>query len=194
MSAPLPKKYCSIWRPGIPAPWPETIGQKCLVYLGALGDLNLHPELWHRTCVRDSSPSSDRTIVACGERLEIFQRIGGEDTQSLNQLIAAVLIATAGAAALPSSALAAADEPPAQRGSGFAPDFYSRELDQYRDYIARMTPENRAKLMAMQDKLMQMEMDHKSAMMKMEMEMAKARRDMEFFILNSGYPFQNSNR
>jgi hypothetical protein len=48
--------------------------------------------------------------------------------------------------------------------------------------------------MAMQDKLMQMEMDHKSAMMKMEMEMAKARRDMEFFILNSGYPFQNSNR
>jgi hypothetical protein len=36
-----------------------------------------------------------------------------------------------------------------------------------------------------------MEMDHKSMMMKMEMEMAKARRDMEFFILNSGYPFQN---
>jgi len=87
----------------------------------------------------------------------------------------------------------AADEPLAQRGSGFAPDFYSRELDQYRDYIARMTPENRAKLMAMQDKLMQMEMDHKSAMMKMEMEMAKARRDMEFFIPNSD-PFQNSNR
>src|SRR6266478_306768 len=111
--------------------------------------------------------------------------------QSLNRLIAAVLIATAGATALPSSALAAADEPPAHRGSGFAPDFYNRELDQYRDYIARMTPENRAKLMAMQDKLMQMEMDHKSMMMKMEMEMAKARRDMEFFILNSGYPFQN---
>jgi hypothetical protein len=109
----------------------------------------------------------------------------------LKQLVAAGLIATAGAAALPSSALAAADESPTQRGFGFAPDFYNRELDRYRDYIARMTPENRAKLMQMQDKLMQMEMDQKSAMMKMEMEMTKARRDMEFFILNSGYPFQN---
>ena len=111
--------------------------------------------------------------------------------QSLKRLIAAVLIATSGAAALYSSALAAADESPAPRGSGFAPDFYNREADQYRDYIARMSPENRAKLMAMQDKLMQMEMDHRSMMMKMEMEMAKARRDMQFFILNSGYPFQN---
>src|SRR5258706_4583048 len=70
--------------------------------------------------------------------------------QFLKQLVAAVLIATTGGAALPSSALAGADEPSAQRGSGFAPDFYNREQDRYHDYIAGKRPENRGKSMVMQ--------------------------------------------
>jgi hypothetical protein len=164
--------------------------------------------------------------------------------QFLKQLVAAVLIATTGAAALPSSALAGADEPSAQRGSGFAPDFYNREqdryhdyivgkrpenrrksmvmqapplsasagagepsgqrssgfapdfynreVDRYREYIARTTPENRAKSMVMQDKLMHTEMDRKSTPMKMDV--TKVGRDKEFSTPNSGYPFQNTNR
>src|SRR6266478_5338133 len=112
--------------------------------------------------------------------------------QVLKQLVAVVLIATTGAAALPSSALAGADEPSAQRGSGFAPDFYNREQDRYHYYIAGKRPENRGKSMVMQDKLMHTEMDRKSTPMKMEM--TKAGRDMEFSTPNSGYPFQNTNR
>jgi hypothetical protein len=111
--------------------------------------------------------------------------------QNMKQLVAALLIATAGTVAQALPVRAAADEAPARPDIGFAPDFYVKEVNQYRDYIARMSPENRTKLMAMQDKLMQMEMDRKSATMKMDMEMAKARRDMELFILSSGYPFQN---
>jgi hypothetical protein len=102
---------------------------------------------------------------------------------SLKQLVAAGLIAMSGAAALSSSAFAATDE-----RTGYGTDFYRSMTMEYRDYIARMSPENRAKLMAMQDKLMQMEMDQKSTMMKMDMEMAKARRDIDLFILgNSGH-------
>src|SRR6266403_1690985 len=112
--------------------------------------------------------------------------------QFLKQLVAAVLIATTGGAALPSSALAGADEPSGQRSSGFAPDFYNREVDRYREYIARTTPENRAKSMVMQDKLIHTEMDRKSTPMKMEV--TKAGGDMEFTTPNSGYPFQNTNR
>jgi hypothetical protein len=102
--------------------------------------------------------------------------------QSLKRRIAAGLIATAGAVALPSLAFADANE----FQIGGSTDFYKSMTAQYRDYIARMSPENRAKLMAMQDKMMQMEMDQKSTQMKMEMEVAKAKRDIELFILTFG--------
>jgi hypothetical protein len=104
--------------------------------------------------------------------------------------MAVAWLATACATALSISTQAAAAEGEVHRQTSFAPDFYNREVDKYLEYIARMSPENRTKLMQMQDKLMQMEMDQKSAMMKMEMEIAKMRRDMEMFIINSGYPFQ----
>jgi hypothetical protein len=89
-------------------------------------------------------------------------------------------------AAWVAAALGAAAPAPALAQSGFsegldpqaAPDefFYNR--------IARMSAEDRAKLMAMQDKLMQMEMDQKMAMMKMDNEKARMRRDLEMFILS----------
>ena len=111
--------------------------------------------------------------------------------KNFKQFLAAGAIAAIGATALALPSVAAADES-AERGSSFAPEFYNREVGQYHAYIARMSPENRAKLMAMQDKIMQMEMERKSMMMKMDMELEKAKRDMDFFILNSGYPFQGS--
>jgi succinate dehydrogenase/fumarate reductase flavoprotein subunit len=109
--------------------------------------------------------------------------------KTLQHCIVAGLIAAGTAAAFVLPVTAAADES-IERGSSFAPDFYNREVGQYHAYIARMSPENRAKLMAMQDKIMQMEMERKSMMMKMDMELEKAKRDMDFFILNAGYPFQ----
>ena len=92
--------------------------------------------------------------------------------KSLKQLLVAGLIATCGAATPVLPSLAIASEP-TESESGFAPfapDLYNREVAQYHAYIARMSPENRAKLMAMQDKIMQMEM---------------------FILNNSGYPVQN---
>jgi hypothetical protein len=98
----------------------------------------------------------------------------------LKKLIAVALISTAGAVALPSVAFAAAED----FGST---DAVKSMVTEYRDFIARMSPENRAKMMAMHDKVMQMEMDQKSMQMKMAMDLAKARRDLELFILsNSG--------
>lgn len=92
------------------------------------------------------------------------------------------------AAALTAPALASPDEDHGTSGYGFAPGYYVQEQARFHDYIARMSPENRAKLAAMQDKLMQMQMDNSTAMMKMDMELAKARRDMEMFIMSTGYP------
>jgi hypothetical protein len=110
--------------------------------------------------------------------------------QTLKKLIAAVLIATAGGTVLATSAFAAGDEP-SQRGFVHGTDYSAFQMDQYHTYIAHMSPENRSKLMAMQDKLMQMEMDHKMMDMKMDMEMAKAKRDIEMFII-SAFPSQDA--
>jgi hypothetical protein len=109
--------------------------------------------------------------------------------QTLKNLVAVGLIAAAGASILPSLAFAAGDEPP-QRGFVHGSDYGAFQMEQFHDYIARMSPENRSKLMAMQDKLMQMEMDHKMMDMKMDMEMAKAKRDLDMFIF-SAFPSQD---
>jgi hypothetical protein len=98
----------------------------------------------------------------------------------LKTLIAVALISTAGAVALPSVAFAAGEEAQYDYRST---DFIKSMVSQYRDYIAKMSPENRAKMLAMHDKVMQMEMDMKSAQMKMDMDLAKARRDLELFIM-----------
>ena len=95
---------------------------------------------------------------------------------TFNKLLASGLIATAAVAGLPATALA--DDVPA----GYGTDYYRSTVSQYRDYIARMSADNRTKLMAMQDKLMQMEMDQR----KTDMEMMKAKRDIEMFILIYG--------
>ena len=105
--------------------------------------------------------------------------------QVLKKLIVSSLIAMASVAALAPSALAGPDDRFIGNGST---DSYRSMVTEYREYIARMSPENRAKLMTMQDKMMQMEMDQKSTQMKMEMDMAKARRDIELFILNNAAP------
>jgi len=104
--------------------------------------------------------------------------------QTIKQLVLAVLITTAGVTAIPTLALAAAGEPQ-QQGFAHGADYATFQMDRYRDEIARMSPEDRTKLMAMQDKLMQMEMDQASAHMKMEMEMAKVKRDMQMFIYSA---------
>jgi hypothetical protein len=106
----------------------------------------------------------------------------------MKRLAIAGLVATSVGVALPVTAATQDMEPP-QTGFVRGPDSYTwrmEELSQYRAYIQHMSPENRMKLMGMQDKMMQMEMDHKSTMMKMDMEMAKARRDIEMFILSAG--------
>ena len=100
--------------------------------------------------------------------------------QTFKQLVLTVLIATAGATAIPTLALAAGE--PLQQGFAHGADYATFQMDRYHDEISRMSPEDRTKLMAMQDKLMQMEMDQASAHMKMEMEIAKAKRDMQMFI------------
>jgi hypothetical protein len=101
--------------------------------------------------------------------------------KTLKQLLITGLIAIAGVIAVPTFALAASDEP-AQHGYVHGADYSMFQMDRYHEDIAHMSPEDRSKLMAMQDKLMQMEMDHASSQMKMDMEMAKAKRDMQMFI------------
>lgn len=117
---------------------------------------------------------------------------------SLQRLLGAALIAAAGSLALAAPSQAAIeDAAPWSDGRydhSFAPDYTTRTMDRYREAIARMSPEDRARLAAMQDKLMQMEMDHKSAAMKMDMELAKARRDMELFLISAGFPFRSEGR
>jgi hypothetical protein len=89
--------------------------------------------------------------------------------KSLKHLIAAGLIATAGAAALTLPVYAAAEDTPHFAGM-------------WADTIAKMTPEDRAKLTAMQDKILQMEMEQKTMNAKMDMDIAKAKRDMEMWV------------
>jgi len=100
----------------------------------------------------------------------------------LNQIICAGLIAIAGSAVLPTIASAAGDERAFGNGNT---DFYKSMVSEYREYIAKMSPADRAKLMAMQDKLMQMEMDKQSTDMKMDMEIAKMKRDMQMMIISA---------
>jgi len=109
--------------------------------------------------------------------------------QTLYRLIVAGLVATAGPAALLSMTAVSAQEP-AQHGFARGTESYEYRMDQYHEAIAHMSPENRSKLMAMQDHIMQMEMDRKTSMAKMDMEMAKAKRDMEMFVA-SFIPFQD---
>jgi len=104
--------------------------------------------------------------------------------KSMKQLFAAGLLATGGLAAFSSSALAADSEPP-QHGFVNGVDYAMYQMDQYHGEIEHMSQEDRSKLMAMQDKLMQMEMDHAAAKMKMEMETTKAQRDIRMFILTA---------
>jgi len=96
---------------------------------------------------------------------------------AIKKLIGAGLAAAAIGSALPG---------PAYSQSAYAegPDWIAPRLESYRNYIARMSADDRSKLMAMEDKLMQMEMDQKMSMMKMDMDKAKLRRDMEMFILS----------
>lgn len=101
--------------------------------------------------------------------------------KSWKQILAAGLIAAAGIGALSSTAMAAGGEP-SQGGFVHGADYATYQMEQYHNEIEHMTPDERSKLMAMQDKLMQMEMDHAAAKMKMEMESAKAQRDIQMFI------------
>lgn len=103
---------------------------------------------------------------------------------SLKQLLMAAALATAGFAAFAPAASAAQNEP-SQTGFVHGADYASYQMDQYRKEIEHMSQDERTKLMALQDKLMQMEMDHAAATMKMEMETAKARRDIQMFILST---------
>jgi hypothetical protein len=70
-------------------------------------------------------------------------------------------------------------------------DYYRSMLIAYRDRIAKMTPEDRAKFSSMMDKLLQMEMDYKTGAMKMqashEMEMAKMQRDLEMWMASGAH-------
>jgi len=104
--------------------------------------------------------------------------------QTFKQFVLTALIATAGVTALPTLAAAAVNEPQ-QQGFAHGADYATFQMDRYHDEIAHMSTEDRSKLMAMQDKLMQMEMDQASAHMKMEMEIAKAKRDMQMFIYSA---------
>jgi len=97
----------------------------------------------------------------------------------LKQILVAGLMATAGFAALP--ALAAEGEP-TQHGFVHGADYAMYQMEQYHSEIEHMSQDDRSKLMAMQDRLMQMQMDHAAAKLKMEMEVAKSRRDIQMFI------------
>ncbi len=106
---------------------------------------------------------------------------------SLKQLLIAATLATAGFVALVPAASAAQNEP-AQSGFVRGTDYASYQMDQYHAEIEHMTQDERSKLMVLQDKLMQMEMDHAAASLKMEMETAKARRDIQMYIYSTHKP------
>lgn len=100
------------------------------------------------------------------------------------QILTAGLLA---AAALTSFSLpaAAAQEEPSQRGFVRGTDYSLYQMNLYHSEIENMSQEDRSKLMAMQDKLMQMETDHAAAKMKMDMETEKTQRDIQMFIFSS---------
>jgi TolA-binding protein len=79
----------------------------------------------------------------------------------------------------------AAEMEPGQTGFVHGSDFYEWRMDQYADHIARMSADDRAKLKAMQDKLMQMEMDRDMSNMKMDMDIHKMQRDIQMFIFSA---------
>ena len=107
--------------------------------------------------------------------------------KSLKQLMLAGVLATAGFVALAPAAQAAQNEP-AQTGFVHGANYASYQMDQYHTEIEHMSQDERSKLMVLQDKLMQMEMDHAAASMKMEMEEAKARRDIQMYIYSTHKP------
>lgn len=109
--------------------------------------------------------------------------------KAFKTLVAATLIAVAGAAS------AAATSPDSDDGT-FGPlwsntDYFRGHVAEYRDRLEKMTPEERSKMMAMQDRIMKMEMDFRSQVTKMQtdhaMEMAKARRELDLFMLGIGH-------
>ena len=103
----------------------------------------------------------------------------------LRKAVLVVSISALGTGLMPMVAAAATGTETSGSAYANGPDWIGWRLESYRNYVAQMSPENRTKLAAMQDKLLQMEMDQKSAMMKMDMEIAKTRRDMEMFILSN---------
>ncbi len=105
----------------------------------------------------------------------------------LKQLIVAGLVAASALSALPAMAAESAE----QQGFAHGPSYYAMQMEAYKADIARMTPEDRTKLVAMQDKLMQMEMDGATVKMKMDMEMAKMKRDIDMFVLTHSGRGQN---
>lgn len=104
--------------------------------------------------------------------------------QSLKKTLVAGLLASVGVIAIPTLALAGSSQPQ-QQGFAHGADYAMYLMEQNHDEISRMSPEDRSKLAAMQDKLMQMEMDHEAVEMKMAMEMDKAKRDLQMFIFSA---------
>ena len=104
--------------------------------------------------------------------------------QSFKKLLAAGLIAGASLTAIATPVFAAEAEP-AQRGFVHGSDYATYQMDQYHSEISRMSAEQRTKLMAMQDKLMQMEMDNAAAKLKMDMDVAKAKRDIDMYVYSA---------
>ncbi len=104
--------------------------------------------------------------------------------KSVKQLLLTGALAAAALVSLSPAAYAAQNEP-AQTGFVHGVDYAMHQMDQYHTEIEHMSQDERSKLMVLQDKLMQMEMDHAAANMKMEMEEAKARRDIQMFIYST---------
>jgi TolA-binding protein len=100
---------------------------------------------------------------------------------------AATLLVTATAAGLLVAAWTtpASAAEPSQMGFVHGSDFYEWRMDQYADHVARMSADDRSKLKAMQDKLMQMEMDRDMSNMKMDMDIRKMQRDIQMFIFSA---------
>jgi hypothetical protein len=115
----------------------------------------------------------------------------GKYMNTLKQFIVASLIATASVAAVPTVAAAAGFDHE-QQGFVHGPGYYFTQMEAYKTEIAHMSTEDRAKFTAMQDKLMQMEMDEATAKMKMDMEMEKMKRDIQMFVLTHSGHGQNA--
>ncbi len=104
--------------------------------------------------------------------------------KTLKQIVIAATLATAGVAAFSTPAFAAQEET-YQNSFVRGADYAMYVMNHYHTEIENMSQEDRSKLQAMQDKLMQMEMDHSAAKMKMEMETAKTERDIQMFIYST---------